>query len=284
MLTVDVTNLDQQLPEIIEEFISGSGAVIIANAFTAEQVAEARRLIMEYSADEDKETHFQGANRDRLHLQRRVWNLLDKGEIFETMVQHVDVVKIASAILGDKFILGSIAANRLLPGGPGQEPHIDYPYWDMYEREGFPARINSSYPLNMQVTSPLDPFTAESGASAFLPYSQGELLYPDTDDRERFYAECDRMLANPGDAVIFNGMVWHCAMPNESDHNRSAILIEYLAKFVTPLEDQKAGVRQEVIDRGTPILHQLMSLTYPYPKLFDEAAPEVQIGRDVQAN
>ena len=280
MLTVDVANLDAQLPDIIEEFISGPGAVIIKDAFTPDQVADARRLIMEYSAEEDKETHFQGANQDRMHLQRRVWNLLDKGEIFEAMVQHPDVVKIASAILGDKFILGSIAANRLLPGGPGQEPHIDYPYWDMYEREGFPARINSSYPLNMQITIPLDPFTAESGASAFLPHSQGELLYPRTEDRDRFYAECSRMLADPGDAIIFNGMVWHCAMPNESDHNRSAILIEYLAKFVTPLEDQKAGVRQEVIDRGTPILHQLMSLTYPYPKLFDDAAGENTIGRD----
>ena len=280
MLAVDVANLDAQLPDIIEEFISGPGAVIIKDAFTPDQVADARRLIMEYSAEEDKETHFQGANQDRMHLQRRVWNLLDKGEIFETMVQHPDVVKIASAILGDKFILGSIAANRLLPGGPGQEPHIDYPYWDMYEREGFPARINSSYPLNMQITIPLDPFTAESGASAFLPHSQGELLYPRTEDRDRFYAECSRMLADPGDAIIFNGMVWHCAMPNESDHNRSAILIEYLAKFVTPLEDQKAGVRQEVIDRGTPILHQLMSLTYPYPKLFDDAAGKNTIGRD----
>ena len=132
----------------------------------------------------------------------------------------------------------------------------------------------------MQITIPLDPFTAESAASAFLPHSQGELLYPRTEDRDRFYAECSRMLADPGDAIIFNGMVWHCAMPNESDHNRSAILIEYLAKFVTPLEDQKAGVRQEVIDRGTPILHQLMSLTYPYPKLFDDAAGKNTIGRD----
>ncbi len=280
MFEVDVTRLDEQMPDIIEEFISGAGAVVIRGAFSADEVAAARALIMEYSADEDKETHFQGANADTLHLQRRVWNLLNKGEIFEAMIQHPDVVKIASAILGDKFILGSIAANRLLPGGPGQEPHIDYPYWDMYEREGFPARINSSYPLNMQVTIPLDPFNATSGASAFLAGSQGELLYPETSDRERFYADCDRMSGDPGDAIIFNGMCWHCAMPNESDHDRSAILIEYLAKFVTPLEDQKSGVRQEVIDRGTPLLHQLMSLTYPYPKLFDEAEGKSLIGRD----
>ncbi len=281
MLHVDADALTDQMPTIIDELLTGPGAVVIKEAFTPEQVAEARTLIMDYSAEEQRETHFQGASRDQLHLQRRVWNLLDKGEIFETMVQHPVVTEIAAAFLGDKFILGSIAANRLLPGGPGQEPHIDYPYWDMYEREGFPARINSSYPLNMQATIPLDPFTAESGASAFLPGSQGTLVYPETEDRERFFAECERMIADPGDCLIFNGMVWHCAMPNTSEHNRTAILIEYLAKFVTPLEDQKAGVRQEVVDRATPLLRQLMSLTYPYPKLFDEAEATVKIGRDI---
>lgn len=280
MFEVDVNNIDDQMESIIDELLVGPGAVVIRSAFSADDVGEARTLIMELSAEVDKETHFQGANTDTLHLQRRVWNLLNKGEVFESMVQHPDVTKIASAFLGDKFILGSIAANRLLPGGPGQEPHIDYPYWDMYEREGFPARINSSFPLNLQLTVPLDPFNEASGASAFLAGSQGELLYPATEDRDRFFAECGRMSGDPGDAILFNGMVWHCAMPNNSDHDRTAILIEYLAKFVTPLEDQKSGVRQEVIDRGTPLMHQLMSLTYPYPKLFDEAEGINTIGRD----
>ena len=280
MFEVDVDALDEQMESIIDELLCGPGAVVIRGAFSPEEVTTARDLIMKYSADEDRETHFQGANEDQLHLQRRVWNLLNKGEIFEAMIQHPDVVKIASAFLGDKFILGSIAANRLLPGGPGQEPHIDYPYWDMYEREGFPARINSSYPLNMQLTIPLDPFNEVSGASAFLAGSQGELLYPEKADRDRFFADCGRMSGEPGDAILFNGMVWHCAMPNNSDHDRTAILIEYLAKFVTPLEDQKSGVRQEVVDRGTPMLHQLMALTYPYPKLFDEADASNTIGRD----
>ena len=100
-------------------------------------------------------------------------------------------------------------------------------------------------------------------------------------ERTRFFAGCARQTGRAGDCVIFNGMCWHCAMPNESDHDRSGVLIEYLPKFVTPLEDQQAGVRQEVIDRATPLMRQLMSLEYPYPKLFDEAAASVQIGVDL---
>ena len=34
--------------------------------------------------------------------------------------------------------LGSIASNTIFPGGSGQEPHIDYPYWDYYNKEHWP--------------------------------------------------------------------------------------------------------------------------------------------------
>ena len=283
MLEVDLDQLDDQLSDLLDELLTGSGAVVIRRALTPRQTAEARRIIMHLSSTEsDKETHFHGGHEDEIHLQRRVWNLLDKGEIFEEIVQLPAVMSIASRFLGSQFILGSIAANRIMPGGPGQEPHVDYPYWDMYDRESFPMRINSSFPLNLQATYLLDPFTEESGATAWLPGSQLDLRYPDESDRDRFYGEMHRMTGDPGDCVLFNGQCWHCAMPNTSDHDRSGVLIEYLPKFVTPLEDQKLGVRQEVKDRASPMLRQLMSLVYPYPTLLDEAEPEVKIGRDLE--
>jgi len=280
MFEVETSEVADQIESIIDELLTGDGAVVIREAFDLAAVEDARAIIMEHSREVDKETHFQGANEGIIHLQRRVWNLLAKGEVFEDMMHHPEVVAITSAFLGNQFHLGSIAANRLLPGGPGQEPHVDYPYWDMYERGGFPARINSSYPLNLQVTIPLDPFNEESGASAYLPGSQCDLRYPDVEDRDSFYDSCSRMSGNPGDAVIFNGMTWHCAMPNHSDHDRSAVLIEYLPKFVIPLEDQLSGVTQEVLDRASPLLQRLIGVGRPYPKLFDEADGTNTIGRD----
>jgi len=284
MLEVDVDNLESQLPDLIAELLTGVGAIVIRQAFPADEVAEAHDLVMHYSSTEaEKETHFQGASVDQLHLQRRVWNLLNKGEVFERMVQHEAVTRIVGEFLGSAFIMGSVCANRLLPGGPGQEPHVDYPYWDMYKRDEFPTNINSTFPLNTQATVLLDPFTAESGATAFLPHSQSTLVYPPESDRERFHREAIRTLGDPGDCVIFNGMCWHCAMPNESDHERIGILIEYLPKFVTPLEDLRRGVNPEVVERATPMLRQLMSLEYPYPELMDEVEGGVQIGRDIQS-
>ena len=286
MLEVDVERLDAQLPELLAELATGRGAIVIRQAFADDEIAEARALVHHYSDTEDaKETHFQGANQDRLHLQRRVWNLLNKGEVFERMVQHPAVMTIIGRFLGSAFIMGSVADNRLLPGGPGQEPHVDYPYWDMYKRDEFPMNINSSFPLNAQATVLLDPFTPESGATAYLPSSQGDLRYPDEHDRDHFDAHAARMTGDPGDCVIFNGMCWHCAMPNTSASiDRTGILIEYLPKFVTPLEDLRRGVRADVVERATPMLRQLMGLEYPYPEILDDNTGEATIGRDVDAD
>lgn len=285
LLEVDVHDLDTQMPELLNELLTGTGAIVIRQAFSAAEIAEARRLIHHYSDTEgDKETHFQGANADSIHLQRRVWNLLNKGEVFEQMVQHPAVMEIVGRFLGSAFIMGSVAANRLLPGGPGQEPHVDYPYWDMYKRNEFPMNFNSSFPLNAQATILLDPFTPESGATAFLPNSQGDLRYPDEHDRKHFFEYAARMTGEPGDCVIFNGMCWHCAMPNVShDVDRTGVLIEYLPKFIAPLEDLRRGVRADVVERATPMLRQLMALEYPYPEILDDNTGEATIGRDVDA-
>ena len=55
-----------------------------------------------------------------------------------------------------------------------------------------------------------------------------------------------RVIAKAGDVVIFVGLVQHCAMPNFSDNSRSVILIQYLPKWVRPMEDQKKMLQSHV--------------------------------------
>ncbi len=270
--TLSADEVASRLEEIVEILLTGFGAVRISAGFGADDIAEARRLLMHYSDGEgDKVTHFQGANSDKLNLQRRVWNLLNKGEVFEAMAQHPAVIAIAKAFLGDEVQMGSIAANRLLPGGPGQEPHIDYPYWDLYKSGSFPTNINASFPMNLQATILIDDFTEENGATAFLPHTQVELRYPsEAADEARFAETAIRQVGAAGDIVVFNGACWHCAMPNNSNDDRTGVLIEYLPKFVRPLEDHSV-VKPEVVERATPMLKQLLGIDYPYPQVLDEA-------------
>jgi ectoine hydroxylase-related dioxygenase (phytanoyl-CoA dioxygenase family) len=257
---------------IIEELLNGGGAVAISGLFTPEDIAEARAIVMAHSENEaEKVTHFQGAaeQEGKINLQRRVWNLLAKGEVFSRMAAHPVLMEILRKFLGTEFIMGSIAANRILPGGPGQEPHVDYPYWDFHKPETHPAGFNGSFPMNAQVSVILDPFTEESGATAYVPGSQKQLRYPTAEDR--FHERCEQMLGEPGDVALFYGVTWHCAMPNRSDHDRSAILIQYLPKWVKPMEDMPAALPQSFIDAASPDIRQLLGLNYPYPEVLDAA-------------
>jgi len=257
---------------IIEELLHGGGAVGISGLFTPEDVTEARAIVMAYSENAaEKVTHFQGAAEQdgKINLQRRVWNLLAKGEVFSRMAAHPALMQILRKFLGTEFIMGSIAANRILPGGPGQEPHVDYPYWDFHKPETHPIGLNGSFPMNAQVSVLLDPFTVESGATGYVPGSQKELRYPTAEDR--FYERCEQMTGEPGDVALFYGVTWHCAMPNRADHDRSAILIQYLPKWVKPMEDMPAALPQSFLDAASPDMRQLLGLNYPYPEVLDAA-------------
>jgi len=258
--------------EIIAELLTGEGAVRLSGLFTPAQIADARAIIMAHSEEAaEKVTHFQGAAEAEgtISLQRRVWNLLAKGAVFSEMAAHPVLMRILRRFLGTEFIMGSIAANRILPGGPGQEPHVDYPYWDFHAPETHPVGLNGSFPMNAQASVILDPFTKESGATAYVPGSQRELRYPREEDR--FFERCAQMEGEPGDVALFYGVTWHCAMPNRADHDRNAVLIQYLPKFVKPMEDMPAALPQSFIDGASADMRQLLGLNYPYPEVLDAA-------------
>tara|TARA_B100001559_G_scaffold264866_1_gene230833 strand:+ start:447 stop:1271 length:825 start_codon:yes stop_codon:yes gene_type:complete len=260
-----------KINEFTDELLNGKGYIMIPSVFSSQEIKEANDLINFYIENEDqKTTHFQGGNKDKLHLQKRVWNLLNKGDIFVKMVQNRKILEIVGNFLGSEFCLGSIAANCILPGGPGQEPHVDYPYWDIYKKKSFPLNINPSFPLNCQVTILLTDFTEENGATGVLPFTQKLCRYPNEEDVLKYFDQGERMTGKAGDIVIFYGLIWHGAMPNNTiDQIRSAILLQYLPKFVKPMEDQMRGVNNEVIESATPILKQLLGFDYPYPKILD---------------
>ena len=258
----------QEINAAIEELINGKGYYLFESVFDEDEVAEANRIINYHSDDKVGATHFHGAHADKIHLQRRVWNLLNKGQIFVDMVQHHAVMEIFSKILGKSFILGSYAANRLLPGAPGQEPHIDYPYWDMHDESEFPAGMNASFHMNCQSLIALHEFTAENGATAIVPHSQKQGVYPDA---KSFASEHIQLSCPQGSLLVFVGMVWHCSMPNNSSAERTSVLGQYLPKFVKPMEDLGYSVDKGIIDEASPELRQLLGIDLRYPERLDDA-------------
>merc|ERR1712223_1485371 len=122
-------NSSINIDEVVNNVTLGDGYAILKGLFDQDDIKHAEETILYLiSRQGAKATHFQGQEESKRELQARVWNLLNKGVIFEKLVQHPTILEINRRILGDDCQLGSIASNTIFPGGSGQEPHIDYPY------------------------------------------------------------------------------------------------------------------------------------------------------------
>tara|TARA_R110001606_G_scaffold47376_1_gene120568 strand:+ start:6088 stop:6792 length:705 start_codon:yes stop_codon:yes gene_type:complete len=109
--------------------------------------------------------------------------------------------------------------------------HIDTPY-------RFEEFADSTETLGVQIIIPLDNFTLENGATAYLPGSHLENIdFRDLEDRREHYnnrltSEGQQFLANPGDVLMYDGRTLHSTMPNNSADFRSALLINALRRDV----------------------------------------------------
>ena len=263
---------DVECDVALEALLNGPGYHVFEKVIDEAHLERLNAVLTRETQDvsPDGVTHFHGSesNQSKLHLQRRVWNMLNLGDDFVQLAEHPAVMKIFSKILGKNFIMGSFAANVLLPGAAGQEPHIDYPYWDLHDPEEFPANINSSFHMNCQTCISMHDFTAENGATAVVPRSQQRGVYPTAG---QFHEECVQLTCPAGSIIVFVGMLWHCAMPNNSQAVRSSILGQYLPKFVKPMEALDASVNEEVKRGASPRLRQLLGLDLRYPEKLHEA-------------
>ena len=262
----------------LNELTQGNGVIIIEDIFDINVINKARSLVNEFADNqEQKESHFnaEAEASGKIKLQQRVWNLFGKGSVFSDLISNDLIFDLMSKLLGTEFFCGSYCASRLLPGSPGQEMHIDYPYWDYYKEETFPMSLNSSFPQNCQVTIPLDICSAESGATGYIPSSQKNLHYPNKDDD---FSNLQQMIGKPGDIIFFNGNCWHGAMPNKSNHQRAALLIEFLPKYIKPVEDLISYLDDDFKKNCSEKIKQLLGLNYEYPKIMDTSKSVNQIG------
>ncbi len=270
--------MEAEQKQAIEALTEGDGYYILPRVFSPEQVSRARQSVLACAENEaSKTSHFHGGHPDEARKQKRVWNLLSKGAIFSDLAAHPRFVEVFRYLLGRHFIMGSLAANCLYPGAPAQEPHIDYPYWDLHQPEEFPAHINGSFLMNTQTIVMLDDFTKENGATACNPGTQRQSVYPPSP--AIFYENARQIEGKAGDVLIFNGLIWHASQANRSSRVRVGVLGQYLPKFVKPMENLVASLSPDFLANLSPMMAQLLGVNLRYPENLDEASPELREGR-----
>jgi ectoine hydroxylase-related dioxygenase (phytanoyl-CoA dioxygenase family) len=177
---------------------------------------------------------------------QRVWVLLNKGRLFEELVQNDVILELVGYLLGPGFLLSNTNANIAGPGGKPMFLHSDQDY----VRSPFPE-----YALVTNVMWFLDDFTDENGATRIVPLSHRLRHNPDYTQRYETVA----VTGPAGAAMVFHGALWHQTGANRTlDQKRRGILTYYCRPFMRQQENFFKSLDDAVLARATPRLRQLL--------------------------
>src|SRR5205085_3967068 len=134
---------------------------------------------------------------------RRLTKLVDKGEVFDLVIQSARVLDCMESVLGPELKLSSLNVRSADPNNNWAQPlHADS--GAIADERGYWV-CNSVWML--------DDFTAENGAIRMVPGSQRWGRLPRPDER----CEGETLVMGPaGTVVIMNAHMWHGATANRT--------------------------------------------------------------------
>jgi ectoine hydroxylase-related dioxygenase (phytanoyl-CoA dioxygenase family) len=177
---------------------------------------------------------------------QRVFNLVNKGHVFEEIVQHPDVMPVMEKLLGGDFILSGFSSNTTGPGGEEMMLHSD---------SGYVPPPHPEYLLAANAVWMIDGFTEENGGTRYVPDSHK--LRSNPDPRERY--ETVPIIGEAGSVAFLHGYTWHQTGNNVSrDSRRRALFAYYVRPFLRVQENHIVSVREEVWHRASPTLRHLL--------------------------
>ncbi|MGO9452213.1 MAG: phytanoyl-CoA dioxygenase family protein [Candidatus Binataceae bacterium] len=229
--------------EKIAQTVERDGVAIVRDFIPPSLLNQIRTRIDELNgAERDTATAFlesEGAN-------QRVFNLVNKGEVFEEIVQQPEIVKIMARLLGGDCILSGFSSNAT---GPGGEPMI------LHSDSGYVPPPHPEYLLAANAIWILDDFTLENGGTEYVPGSHLRRANPEPG---RDYT-CVPLIAPTGSVAILHGYTWHRTGANtSSDSFRRALFAYYVRPFLRVQENHLVSVRPEVWQRASPTLRHLL--------------------------
>ncbi len=238
--------MEAMLSEAERSHLDERGFVVLEDAIPADQAEALRDRSMALARQE------RAASGEHVYLgekAQRVWNLVDKGEVFEQAIQHPRVLGAMNYLLGPDCTLSSFTVNVIGPGAPDGGLHIDHPLGTMpTPRPAFPLSANSIWFL--------DDFTARNGATRCVPGSHRRLeALPEPGVR---YEDELQVTGRKGSVMIINGALWHASSANRTDRERVCLLGFFCRSFLKPQQDQIRIVTDAVVARATPTLKRLL--------------------------
>jgi ectoine hydroxylase-related dioxygenase (phytanoyl-CoA dioxygenase family) len=186
---------------------------------------------------------------------RRLANLVDKGEIFERIIQTPRVLECMEHVLGPRFKLSSLNIRSADPDNGGSQPlHAD---------SGAVADDQGYWVCNSVWM--LDDFTEENGATRMVPGSHRWGVTPQEVVSDLYAPHpSEILLTGPaGTVVVMNAHMWHGGTANRTTAHRRAMHVYYTRWDKPQQQYQRRLLRPEVQVRLSPAARLLLALDDP---------------------
>jgi ectoine hydroxylase-related dioxygenase (phytanoyl-CoA dioxygenase family) len=245
------------MAEMARQLMSGSGVMVIRNAYEDTGVIDAATEVFGQIIAEERERgtaadHFAAAGAND-----RVWNALQKlclaaPEVFAAYHGNPLIDLASEAWLGPNYQM-TAQVNLVRPGGKAQQPHRDYHLGFMTAEESaaYPAHVHDLSPvLTLQGGIAHCDMGVEAGPTKLLPFSQayreGYAAYRLPAFRDYFEAHHVQLPLSKGDLIFFNPALFHAGGENKTrDVQRLVNLLQVGSAMGRSIEtvDRDAMVR-----------------------------------------
>jgi ectoine hydroxylase-related dioxygenase (phytanoyl-CoA dioxygenase family) len=216
--------------ESVRQFQS-DGYVIVREVFAAEEMAaiseEANRLFEQRDLIDINNIRCRWQN----HFETEECRfdcfdpIIDLSDVLERAARDERLFEIVSTLYGERACLFKDKLIYKPPGATGYALHQDYISWP-----GFPRSF-------VTLLLPIDPASDANGATEVFPgyHRQGYLSAMDGDYHELPLSKIDescgvRLCLEPGDVVVFHGMLPHRSAANSSSTWRRQLYLSYNAQ------------------------------------------------------
>jgi ectoine hydroxylase-related dioxygenase (phytanoyl-CoA dioxygenase family) len=181
---------------------------------------------------------------------QRIYALFAKTRTFDHAAIHPLVLEALDQVLGH-YQLSAPVGISIGPGEQAQILHRDDAVYPL-PQPGPPVVVNTMWPL--------DEFTADNGATRFIPGSHrwepGRGPAPDD--------EIETATLSPGSVMFYLGSLWHGGGANRTGRPRLGVILEYAAAWLRPQENHCLAVPRAVVRQLPERLQELLGYNiYP---------------------
>jgi hypothetical protein len=186
---------------------------------------------------------------------RRLANLVDKGEVFERVIETPRILDCMEHVLGPRFKLSSLNVRSADPDNGWSQPlHAD---------SGAVADERGYWVCNSVWM--LDDFTADNGAIRMVPGSHRWGMPPEKALADLYAPHPQEILltGRAGTVVVMNAHMWHGGTANRTSAHRRAMHVYYTRWDKPQQQYQKRLLRAAVQSRLSPSARRLLALDDP---------------------